>query len=751
MAEMDIVPQFGAELKDGFKPVNSWVSNGIAWLDDMQSFYRERSAIEKEYSQKLSALAKKYFEKKIRKSSTLSVGDTPTVTPGSLESASMTTWTVQLTTLENRAEQHDRFAAQLVQSLADPIKNLANRYEDLRKHHADYNTKLEKERDGSYNDLKKTKAKYDGVCQEVENKRKKIESSFDHGKNKAQASYQQQLSDMRNIKNTYLIAINVTNKQKERYYHEYVPDLLDSLQSLSETRVAKLNSFWLTAASLETQTLTQSTDLLNHLSSEIPRNNPVLDSMMFVRHNASDWQDPPDFQFEPSPVWLDDDTMAVDESSKTFLRNIILKSKSDLNHLRQEVEAKRREVEGAKRVRQAIREGKDKRDEVEVVRAQFNLQEIMHEAERKKITAEVEVSTIASVVGDLSIGAQNHAFKSQTFKIPTSCDLCGERIWGLSAKGFECTDCGFTCHNKCQMKVPADCPGGTDKEGRKKLKATRQAAAQAAPSTVATSNATGSTDSVNDLPRLDRSDTMGSMSTLSSGYAHSAQRSVSGATIPTTASTPGRSDTVKRNRVLAPPPEEYANGSSHSSSGEARGRMVYSFAGSGEGELSINEGDIVTIVEPDDGSGWAKVRSSTAGEGLVPSSYMEVLPAQSTSPSPFGDDPSHNSNNNNNNNHSDLAIRPQSTASASTVSLTGSMNSGGKKKGPAVAPKRGAKKIKYVEALYTYAAAGEGEASMDEGEKLVLIAPDAGDGWCEVERQGDKTRGVVPAGWVREV
>ena len=28
-------------------------------------------------------------------------------------------------------------------------------------------------------------------------------------------------------KNTYIININVTNKQKEKYYHEYVPDLLD--------------------------------------------------------------------------------------------------------------------------------------------------------------------------------------------------------------------------------------------------------------------------------------------------------------------------------------------------------------------------------------------------------------------------------------------------------------------------------------------------------------------------------------------
>ena len=72
-----------------------------------------------------------------------------------------------------------------------------------------------------------------------------------------------------------------------------------------------------------------------------------------------------------------------------------------------------------------------------------------------------------------------------------------------------------------------------------------------------------------------------------------------------------------------------------------------------------------------------------------------------------------------------------------------------KKKGPAVAPKRGAKKLKYVEALYTYAASGDGETSMEEGEKMVLVAADQGDGWCEVESRAGK--GIVPAGWVREV
>ena len=85
MAEIDIAPRFGAELKDGFKPVNTWIANGVTWLDDIQQFYRERAAIEKEYSSKLYGLARKNFEKKAKRSSSLSVGDTPSMTPGSLE------------------------------------------------------------------------------------------------------------------------------------------------------------------------------------------------------------------------------------------------------------------------------------------------------------------------------------------------------------------------------------------------------------------------------------------------------------------------------------------------------------------------------------------------------------------------------------------------------------------------------------------------------------------------------------------
>lgn len=116
----------------------------------------------------------------------------------------MTTWAVQLTTLESRAAEHDKFASDLIGHLADPVKHLGGRCEDIRKQHAEYAAKLEKERDISYADLKKSKGRYDSACADVENRRKKVDSGFDHGKQKAQIAFQQQQSDMQNSKVGFL-------------------------------------------------------------------------------------------------------------------------------------------------------------------------------------------------------------------------------------------------------------------------------------------------------------------------------------------------------------------------------------------------------------------------------------------------------------------------------------------------------------------------------------------------------------------
>ncbi|KAI9830877.1 MAG: hypothetical protein M1826_004306 [Phylliscum demangeonii] len=756
MVEEEVVLTFGAELKDAFKPVNAWVSNGIAWLDDIQQYYRDRSAIERDYSAKLGSLAKKYFEKKAKKSSSLSVGDSPHLTPGSLESASLTTWAAQLSTLEARAAEHDRLAAELVTRCADPLKTLGGKYEEMRKRHAEYGARLERDRDQAYADLKRVKAGYDAVCQDVESRRKKVDAAMDSGKPKAQNAYQQQMLDMHNVKNTYLIAINVTNALKARYYHEYVPELLDSLQELSESRTSRLNQVWSTAAQLERSLLAKGLESLDVLLEKIPRNYPRLDSVMLIRHNAPPWREPPDLAFEPSPVWHDDGHMVVDANATVFLRNLMAKSKAQIGDLRREVDTRRKEVDATKRTRDLIRQGRDKRDEIEVVSAILAQQDALHQLDHKRLAAEVEMASItAAVGGDVTRGARGHAFRPQTFKIPTNCDLCGDRIWGLSAKGFDCRDCGYTCHNKCEMKVPATCPGEQTKDERRKLKGERQEASQAAHrSAHAPAHANGAAPAaVAELPTsLSRSNTMNS---LSSGYATSALRSLSRGGLPPStedvgshggpaappphAATPTPPGTVRRHRILAPPPatvisELPANGAGAAATadprrerGEPAGQMAYAYQAHGAGEISVGEGDAVVVVEADDGSGWTKVRTvAGAVEGVVPTSYVELSTTAMRAP-----------------------LRPDSSYSSSSTSLAGSLTGASKKKGPAVAPKKGAKRLNYVGALYDYDARTEAEWSMREGERFVLVNRDAGHGWSDVEKGGVVKS--VPANYLQDV
>lgn len=122
------------------------------------------------------------------------------MTPGSLESASLTTWTKQLDAVKSYADEREKFGSDLIIHVADPLKQAATQYEEIRKSHFDYHGKLEKERETAYGELKKAKGKYDGACHEVESRRKKMESAFDHSKSKATAAYQQQILEMNNYK-----------------------------------------------------------------------------------------------------------------------------------------------------------------------------------------------------------------------------------------------------------------------------------------------------------------------------------------------------------------------------------------------------------------------------------------------------------------------------------------------------------------------------------------------------------------------
>ncbi|XP_059570403.1 sorting nexin-9 isoform X1 [Alligator mississippiensis] len=58
----------------------------------------------------------------------------------------------------------------------------------------------------------------------------------------------------------------------------------------------------------------------------------------------------------------------------------------------------------------------------------------------------------------------------------------------------------------------------------------------------------------------------------------------------------------------------------------AKARVLYDFAAEpGNNELTVNEGEIVVITNPDVGGGWLEAKNSQGERGLVPTDYVEIL------------------------------------------------------------------------------------------------------------------------------
>ncbi|XP_050668227.1 beta-chimaerin isoform X2 [Leptidea sinapis] len=53
--------------------------------------------------------------------------------------------------------------------------------------------------------------------------------------------------------------------------------------------------------------------------------------------------------------------------------------------------------------------------------------------------------------------SKNHNFKVHTFKGLNWCELCANFLWGFTAQGVKCEDCGFIAHSKCSERVPNHC------------------------------------------------------------------------------------------------------------------------------------------------------------------------------------------------------------------------------------------------------------------------------------------------------
>lgn len=511
------------------------------------------------------------------------------MTPGSLESASVTTWENILNHTESLAKERQQFSEELQIQVADKLKALAVKSDDLRKKHVFFSEKLLEDREKVYMELKKMKLKYDEHCHLVENSRQKHEKSCQENKTKMKKIYNQNILDMNNAKNNYIIAIHVANAHKNKYFFSDIPDILDSMQDINELRIQSMNSIWTTAVELEIATINRCKDHLTNLVKFIEKNDPVLDSTMFVHHNVRTWYEPVDFVFEPCSIWHDSSQMIANDDSIVFLKNKIIKSRMKLLQLQENVNAKKQEIDGLQNLREVYSKNPHLGNQNDVTNNLLDARREVAFMDNQRLTYQIEVNVITGLIGEIDTSILLHDFKPSSFTIPTNCDCCNSTIWGLTRQGLTCKFCNYNCHFKCEMKVSTNCPGKKERKKTKKMKEIKE---------VSDSHLQNSTTSLSSSLKnidLDKS---------------SHQK-------PNFSNSPSRTETLmnqSRTSILSVPEKQIA-------------KVLYNYVSSSNTELSVKEGDEIIVLEKDDGSGWITARLGSQ-EGIVPTTYVKMMNSQ---------------------------------------------------------------------------------------------------------------------------
>ncbi|SMN18933.1 similar to Saccharomyces cerevisiae YHR114W BZZ1 SH3 domain protein implicated in the regulation of actin polymerization [Maudiozyma saulgeensis] len=558
----------GNELKDSYKTTYGWVSANIKWLKEIEQFYLQRARIEKEYSEKLNALTSEYLNKTSSSTVLLSVGETPTVTPGSVEIASVVTWNDILAQTESISKDHAKLSNDFEKTVAAQANGLNVKLDFTLTKINGFNNDLEDKKKGAKNDLDKAKKAYDDSCENVEVARNKLTKS-NNERNKRKLEDKQ--VDMNVAKNDYLIKINQANRIKDKYYFQDVPEVVDLLQDLNESKILLLNDIWKAANDSELQFGKNINDRLIKSNDVISHNKPSLSTAMFIKHNLKGWKEPKDFQYVPSPIWHEDETFTVpSENEVQDLRIKLKQAENDYNRLDDLTKSELSKLSSFNKIKQTLKEdieangnnGNNGQKFYENLKSYLSVISSFVLHETTKLQAEVTVESI-----------QNN--------VPEEYDLSTENIdlnksKRKSSGGLFSKFKGLNILSDVNNGGSSRSSGGGHSNGISLFGGSHNKK----------SSTSNNSHDGNDKPDNE------SMFSSETTHTHTTTKSKK---------------------------------KSSSNAGGNGNKVLYAYEGQDSDEISMSVGDQIELIAVDSGSGWTKIKNlSTGDSGLVPTSYVHI-------------------------------------------------------------------------------------------------------------------------------
>ncbi|GAA5908077.1 hypothetical protein JCM5296_002221 [Sporobolomyces johnsonii] len=652
---------YGATLPDSEPLVASRLTHLLALLPSFSSFLSSHVNQSRDYSAKLSSLIGSY-RKSTAKEAAERGGEQSTLElalAGVLEQMDL-----QAREVGSRAETE-------AGEVAEVMDKVGGRLDAVRKKHHHFYTRLLAERDRSYEQRDKSKSLYYSACESLESARqKKATAKEGRDTEKASRAYDAAMSDMLLAKNQYLLDLDAANVAKERLYNVHLPALHDDYQLLEQSATLQFVKLVERMVEVQRASLERLMASVGKAKEQIGTVQVERDQQAFVEKYSptklAAWEVPPDAVFEECPVWHDTDAFSTTPTSVVYLQNVKVKSATRLAEISPALETKRREIGGLRNLREAYEREWGLGDTVGVIENLFGSthETTLLEINQTELKAQIEL--IDATLGDAaSTGLRPHEFKPSSFVTPSTCAVCEGSVWG---KGLSCKKCSMAVHAKCELKVPAGCaarPGA----GIVRAKSKKAGGPPEALSTSAVPLTTARSSS-----------------------------SVASTTLPPPRRTVPPAGGSAPLPVSTSPQEQ-----------EEVATLLYDYAAASAFELSVSEADVVHVVEPEDESGWVKVRTADGRVGLVPGSYLQL-----------GGD-------------AGAAFARADIGGGEAVDAGAAAGATGQE----------------VVALYDYTAQDADEISIREGERAELTARgmEVGEGWAEVVKDGQT--GILPASYIQ--
>ncbi|KAJ7021586.1 hypothetical protein C8F04DRAFT_1140261 [Mycena alexandri] len=627
---------YGQALPDQVDRISSLFDAHLHVFVEVRELYRDRIALEREYAAKLQVLTKRATEKRTKLVSTFVVGDEPTKASSEAILAQNTlnaAFKEIISSMANTAQDHVNLADALNNQVADVLKGVERKNEELKKKEMVFFQRLLTERDRAYGDRLKAKQKYDDECSEVESARQKqVRAADDRHADRAAKQAEQQRTDMLNSKNVYLISTAIANNVKAKFYDEDLPALEDQFQILQSRLVARFAKILAHSVALQTGHLDTLKARLGGVEAVLGQVDPAKDQDIFIEHNIRPFTAPSDWKFEPCVNHYDTEVMSVEPAPKVFLQNKLSRSRAKLQELGPVLDSKRREQDQLLKLFMAYDADHSLGNTDDISENYLDANHQVKSYLTSECILKTEMEVISAAIGDDEGEQQPHSFKSSSFSIPTQCGYCKSSIWGLSKQGKTCKACNLSVHSKCELKVPADC-----KHGRKS-------------STVSRSSTTTSHSGIDRVPPPTPSAFAHSVAEEQYEESYQSARMlfdftptsefelqvVEGTSVQVLEPDDG-SGWVKvsdgQNAGLVPASyveyeEDAASGASQEGSGQ-HVRGIYAYEARGADELGLSEGELVELTSGPNGGqnygdGWWEGINSTGRNGIFPSNYVEM-------------------------------------------------------------------------------------------------------------------------------